>query len=235
MRFFVGTSGYGYREWLGKFYPKKMRNDEMPTFYAQHFPTVEINHTFRELPETNTLETWTSQVPAKFRFGLKAPQRITHHKRLKSVKRETSALIAAASKLGKCRGPLLFQLPPNFKKDLPRLSAFFDGLGKGTKAAIEFRHPSWFDDEVNDCLRTHSCALCVADADDLPTTDFVRTTNWGYVRLRRDDYDDRALRRWIRRLRDQQWKEVYVFFRHEETGSGPRFATRFLELATNAQ
>jgi uncharacterized protein YecE (DUF72 family) len=132
---------------------------------------------------------------------------------------------------GRRRGPLLFQLPPNFKQDLSRLAAFLKLLGKRSTAAFEFRHPSWSDDEVYALLRTYRCALVAADAEELPTQPLLDLTDWGYVRLRREDYSDRELRAWIKRLREQNWKRAYVYFKHEETGSGPRLAQRFLELA----
>jgi uncharacterized protein YecE (DUF72 family) len=122
-------------------------------------------------------------------------------------------------------------LPPNFKKDLPRLEDFLGLIGKGTAVAFEFRHESWFDDEVFECLRANSCALCVADADDLPSAVLVDTAGWGYVRLRRKRYTSKRLDEWIERLRSQPWKEAYVFFKHEDTGTGPRLAARFLKLA----
>jgi uncharacterized protein YecE (DUF72 family) len=129
---------------------------------------------------------------------------------------------------------LLFQLPPNFQKDLPRLEAFLKQLGKRTRAAFEFRHPSWFDDEVYAALRRHSAALCLADIDEEPPPKIASTAPFGYLRLRRTDYSDQRLRTWIKKIRSQAWDEAYVFFKHEETGSGPRFARRFLELAGQA-
>jgi len=170
-------------------------------------------------------------VPASFRFALKAPQTITHRKRLKNAEQETEDLLRIASTLKRRCGPLLFQLPPNFKKDLSRLEAFLSFIPSKTSAAFEFRHESWFDDEVFDCLRANSCALCVADTDELPIADLVSTANWGYVRLRRESYTDKQLAKWIEKFSSQKWRETYVFFKHEDTGTGPKFATRFLELA----
>jgi uncharacterized protein YecE (DUF72 family) len=231
MRFFVGTSGYGYKEWKGSFYPLKMKPAEMLGFYAQHFSAVEINQTFRRMPTDDAVEAWTAQVPATFQFVLKAPQKITHFKRLKGVESETAEFLRVAATLKKQQGPLLFQLPPNFKQDVPRLEAFLKLIGKQARAAFEFRHESWFEESVFECLRKYSCCLCVADAEDLPATDLVRTADWGYVRLRREDYDDRSLSRWIATMRDQGWDDAYVFFRHEETGLGPKFGARFMELS----
>ncbi len=169
-------------------------------------------------------------MPEDFRFVLKAPQRITHHKRLKDVDDDVSYFQRVALGLKQRLGPLLFQLPPNFKKDVERLSALLD-LIDGTQAAIEFRDASWFDDEIFDRLRKKSCGLCVADGEDLPSTDLVNTADWGYLRLRGEIYTDADLDSWLKKIKAQSWKDVYVFFKHEDAGTGPKFATRFLELA----
>jgi uncharacterized protein YecE (DUF72 family) len=231
MQFFVGTSGYSYKEWKGSFYPEKLPQKEMLRYYAARLGTVEINNTFYRMPRASVLESWAQQVPEGFRFVLKASQRITHHKRLRDAGDETEYLIRTAAVLQQRRGPLLFQLPPDFKKDLPRLEAFLSLLGDGGPAALEFRHASWFDGDVFECLRANSCALCFADMEESPGADLVRTAPWGYVRLRREDYTDESLREWIERLRAQGWDEAYVFFKHEDAGTGPRLAARFLELA----
>ena len=230
MRFFVGTSGYSYKEWKGSFYPEKLPQKEMLAYYAGRFSTVEANNTFYAMPTPALLESWSAQTPPTFRFVLKAPQAITHRKRLKNAEEETDRFLAVAATLGGRLGPLLFQLPPNLKKDLPRLDAFLAHLAKRTPAALEFRHESWLDDETTDCLRRHACALCVADADDLPAVDLADTAGWGYLRLRRESYTDAELRGWIKKIRATGWTEAYVFFRHEDTGTGPKLATRFLEL-----
>jgi uncharacterized protein YecE (DUF72 family) len=229
MRFFVGTSGYSYKEWKGSFYPEKLPQKEMLTYYAQKFSTVEVNNTFYRMPSESDVASWAGQTPDSFHFVLKAPQAITHHKRLKDVEDATEQFLHAALALKERQGPVLFQLPPNFKKDLPRLESFLKLIGKRISTAFEFRHVSWHDDEVADCLRAHSCALCVADADDTSSTDLVRTSDWGYVRLRCEDYTDEQLKEWVKRIRSQNWSEAYVFFKHEDTGTGPKFAGRFLE------
>jgi uncharacterized protein YecE (DUF72 family) len=231
MRFFVGTSGYSYKEWKGIFYPAKLPAKEMLGYYAQRFPTVEINGTFMRMPTVSGVEAWARQTPATFRFVLKAPQVITHRKRLKDAEEPTEQFLLAAAALHGQQGPLLFQLPPNFKKDLPRLEAFLRHIAGRAAVAFEFRHASWFDEEAFACLRANSCALCVADADDLPHVDLVNTAPWGYVRLRRVDYTDKQLEEWIARLRAQRWKEAYVFFKHEDAATGPKLAARFLEIA----
>jgi uncharacterized protein YecE (DUF72 family) len=231
MHFFVGTSGYSYKEWKGKFYPEGLPQQEMLSHYARHFSTVEINSTFYRMPRAGAFRAWARQVPDDFRFTFKAPQTVTHRKRLKKVGRETKSFQRAVAKLKGRPSPLLFQLPPNFKKDLPRLEAFLDLISNKTRAAFEFRHASWFDDEVFDMLRRKSVVLCIADMDDLPPPPVVGTAGWGYVRLRRKRYTRKQLHEWIEKFKLQNWSEAYVFFKHEETGTGPRFATRFLELA----
>jgi uncharacterized protein YecE (DUF72 family) len=233
MQFFVGTSGYSYKEWKGTFYPQKLPAKEMLSFYAQQFSTVEINNTFYRMPAPSVLEAWATQVPENFRFVLKAPQSITHFKRLKEVQEPTERFLQVASVLKSRLGPLLFQLPPNFKKDLPRLEGFLDVIPAGTKVALEFRHESWFDDEVFARLRAKSCALCVADSEDLPSPDLVDTARWGMLRLRREEYSQQRLVEWREKAKSQNWDEAYVFFKHEDSGTAPKFATRFLELVNS--
>jgi uncharacterized protein YecE (DUF72 family) len=230
MRFFVGTSGYSYKEWKGTFYPEKMPAKGMLSFYAQQFSTVEINNTFYRMPAPSVLESWATQVPENFRFVLKAPQAITHFKRLKEVEEPTERFLQVATVLKERLGPLLFQLPPNFKQDLPRLDRFLDLIPVGTKAAFEFRHKSWFDDEVFARLRAKSCALCVADSEDLPAPELVNTARWGLLRLRREIYPNEKLVEWLDKAKSQKWDEAYIFFKHEDSGTAPKFATQFLEL-----
>src|SRR5262245_6594511 len=230
MRFFVGTSGFMYKEWKGSFYPKKFSDKKMLNYYAQHLLSVEMNSTFRHLPTAKAVEAWAKQVPKSFRFVLKAHQSITHFKRLNNVESETDDFLQIASLLGKQLGPILVQLPPNFRKEIPRLSAFLDHVDGRAKFAFEFRHPSWLDDEPVKCLRTYRAALCIADAKDLPKTGLIRTTNWGYLRLRREKYPKKDLLKWIQQVKSMRWKEAYVFFKHEDSGTGPKLAARFIEL-----
>jgi len=230
MNFYVGTSGYAYPKWKGGFYPAKMPAKEMLSYYASRFRAVEINNTFYKPPEASVLEGWAGQVPADFRFAFKAPQKITHIKRLKDVGELVSSFLEAAGTLKKRLGPLLFGLPPNFKKDVPRLREFLALLKPGCRAAMEFRHPSWFDDEVFGLLRKHQTALCIADAEDDLEVPFVATADWGYLRLRRPDYDNAALKAWAARMKAQAWSDCFVFFKHEDTGTGPKFAARLLEV-----
>jgi uncharacterized protein YecE (DUF72 family) len=230
MNFYIGTSGYSYPKWKGSFYPAKLPAKQMLGFYSTRFRSVEINSSYYRLPTASAVETWTSQVPADFRFILKAPEEITHRRRLVGAEQLVSSFLEVADTLKERLGPLLFQLPPNFKKDMPRLRAFLALLTPGCRAAFEFRHPSWFDDEVFGLLRDRQTALCIADAEDDLEVPFVATAEWGYLRLRRPDYDDAALKAWAERMRAQTWRDCFVFFKHEDSGKGPQLASRVLEL-----
>jgi uncharacterized protein YecE (DUF72 family) len=230
MRFFVGTSGYSYKEWKGSFYPQKLPQKEMLSYYAERFSAVEVNNTFYRMPKPGVLASWAEQVPPAFRFVLKAPQTITHFRRLKGVKQQTDQFVRTASVLKKQSGPLLFQLPPNFKKDLPRLERFLKQIKDGTSTAFEFRHESWFEEDVFACLRAKACALCVADSVDSPAACLIKTAPSILLRLRRERYSKKQLVEWIDKLRSQNVDDAYVFFKHEDTGSGPKLARRFVEL-----
>jgi uncharacterized protein YecE (DUF72 family) len=201
----------------------------MLSFYAGKFGTVEINNTFYRMPSERVLVQWAEQVPDGFRFVLKASRRITHMQRLKNVEDPLSYLINNASLLGSKLGAMLFQLPPNMKKNLERLTTFLALLPDGWPAALEFRHDSWFDDEVYDALRSSGAALCVADTAE-GETPLVATGTRGYLRLRRESYDDNALRGWGERIASQPWEEAFVFFKHEDEGAGPALARRFLDV-----
>ena len=230
MRFFVGTSGYSYKEWKGSFYPEKLSPREMLGYYAKRFAAVELNNTFRRMPSESNMLSWAGQVPSNFLFAIKAPQVITHFKRLKDAGDPTKELFRVASALKKRLGPVLFGLPENLKKDVPRLRSFLKLIPRNRLAAFEFRNESWFDDETYDCLRERRCALCIADAEELPRARLVATTGWGYVRLRRKRYTKKSLGQWIKKLCSLGWKEAYVFFKHEDSGTGPDFAAQFLKL-----
>jgi uncharacterized protein YecE (DUF72 family) len=230
----VGTSGYSYKEWKGNFYPEKIPAKEMLRYYSERLSTVEINATFYRMPQASMLETWKEQVPGTFRFSLKASQRITHFKRLKETDDETKYFLDTAAVLGDQLGVVLFQLPPNMKKDLPRLEAFLTLLPLTTPAAFEFRHPTWFDDDVLSLLRSQNRPLVVSDTDDLPTTHIDKTADWGYLRLRRVNYSEENLVEWAARIRDQNWKETFLFFKHEDAGTGPKLAAEFLDIVNAA-
>jgi uncharacterized protein YecE (DUF72 family) len=231
MQFLVGTSGYSYKEWKGSFYPEKLSGKRMLNYYSQRFSTVEINSTFRRFPSASTVESWAQQVPDSFRFVLKARQTITHFRRLQNAEEQIDDFINLASLLKERQGALLFQLPPNFKKDIRRLEAFLKYIDGRAAIVLQFQHESWFDDEVYSCLRSHSAALCSVD-DEGPSCDkVISTAKWGYVRLRLEAYTDKQLHVWIERIRSQDWDKVYVFFKHEDVGAGPTLAARFVELA----
>jgi len=230
VRVLTGTSGYSYAEWKGNFYPEKMAAKDMLRFYAERFPTVEINNTFYRMPKEELLRGWAEQVPESFAFAIKASQRITHFQRLKECGELVTYLFRVTATLGPRLGPLLFQLPPNFKKDVPRLKSFLEELPERRRVAVEFRHASWFDDEVYEMLRGQGAALCVADTGEEPAAPLVATTDWGYLRLRREDFSDADLAEWARRIREQPWSDAYVFLKHEEEGKGPKLAARLMEL-----
>jgi uncharacterized protein YecE (DUF72 family) len=218
MQIRVGTSGFAYKEWRGSFYPAGLKPASMLRYHAERFSAVEINNTFYRLPERGTLEHWAEQVPPGFVFVLKAPQRITHRLRLAPESKPlVDSLLDAAGGLGARLGPLLFQTPPFFRKDVGRLRAFLELLPREQPCAFEFRHESWQDDEVSDALRARNAALVCADADGAgaPGAAIVPTADWGYLRLRRSEYDDDALAPWLERIRAQPWRRAYVFFKHE--------------------
>ncbi|MEP6652781.1 MAG: DUF72 domain-containing protein [Myxococcales bacterium] len=228
---FIGTSGFSYPAWRGSFYPEKCPPARMLAFYATRLGTVEINNTFYRMPKAETLRGWADTVPASFRFAPKAPQQITHRQKLVGSAEAVAFFFAATATLGERLGPTLFQLPPFLRKDLPRLQDFLALLPAGARAAFEFRHASWFSDDVYEALRARGAALCLAEAEDLATP-VVPTTSWGYLRLRRADYDEAGLALWAQRLRDQSgtWSEAFVYFKHEDGARGPKLAARLGQL-----
>lgn len=235
MHLLVGTSGYSYKEWKGSFYPEDLPDKEMLRFYGAKLSTVEINNTFYRLPKESVLKGWADQVPESFQFAVKASQRITHIKRLKDAGEETEYLLRTLRALGARLGCILFQCPPNLKKDLPRLEQFLKHIPGNTRAAFEFRHASWFEQDVFDCLKANRAALCIADADDDLQIPFVSTADWGYLRLRREEYSAADLKKWMKRIQEEEWKKAFVFFKHEDAGTGPRLAGQFLKMADAKQ
>jgi uncharacterized protein YecE (DUF72 family) len=229
MRVLAGTSGYSYPAWKGSFYPPSLPASRMLSTYAERLPTVEINATFYRMPQARTLAGWRAQVPPSFVFALKGPQRITHVKRLAGAAEDVRFFHSVAAELGDALGPVLWQLPPTFRKDLPRLRDFLALLPRGGRAAFEFRHASWHDDEVLAALADAGAALCIAD-DEERSTPPSATAPFGYLRLRRSDYDDAALGRWADTVRAQRWDAAFVFFKHEDEARGPAYALRFREL-----
>ena len=231
MKIFAGTSGYGYKEWKGIFYPEKISPKEMLRFYSERLGTVEINNTFYHMPTRSVLASWAEQVPRDFIFALKAPQVITHLKRLKNVGEETEYLFSTLSVLDRKLGPVLFQFPKSFRADHGALKDFLALIPGTMSCAFEFRSPSWLNVEILDLLREKGCSLCIADADENPANEIISTAAWGYLRLRRSDYTDADLSQWIERILSQKWQKAFVFFKHEEEAKGAEMALRFRELA----
>ena len=229
MKLRAGTSGFAFKEWKGSFYPSDLKDDAMLGFYASRFPTVEINNTFYRLPKEGVLQGWAGQVPEPFTFAIKASQRITHFARLKpECASAVEFLLKNTSTLGDRLGPILFQLPPNLKKDLDRLRTFLGALPSDRRFTIEFRESSWFEDDVYELLRERDVAMCIIDQPEF-SSPVVATASWGYARLHRFDYDAAALSEWASRLKGQGWNEAYVYFKHDEgVGSGPPAVGAFL-------
>ena len=229
----VGTSGYNYPEWKGSFYPSDLPAAKMLPYYASKFRTVEINYTFYRMPTSKIVAAWAAQVPAGFRFTLKAPKRITHDKRLRAaeVADSVAAFVTAAGELGPRLGALLFQLPPNFKKDVPLLNEFLSLLPPKTTAAFEFRHDSWLDDQVYDALRARNLALCIADSEKR-NTPVMTTADYAYFRLRDEGYQDADIERWAASAKQlgERCSDVFVYFKHEDEGKGAAFGQHMLTL-----
>jgi uncharacterized protein YecE (DUF72 family) len=234
MRLWVGTSGFSYDEWTGPFYPPDLAAKDRLGFYAQRLPAVEINNTFYRMPAARLLEGWAARVSPEFRFAIKAPRRITHIKRLKDAAEDTAYLLRVVAALGPSLGCLLFQLPPNLGVDLDRLDAFLALLPEGTRAAFEFRHPSWREADVQGRLAARGLALAEVDSDDAPAPPPGAGPGWGYLRLRRTRYEPADLAGWLARLEASSWAEAFVFFKHEDAAAGPRLAAELLALAAAA-
>ena len=230
MRLHAGTSGFAFKEWKGSFYPDDLKDDGMLGFYSSKFPTVEINNTFYRLPKEDVLQSWAAQVPEPFTFAIKASQRITHYARLKPESASAvEFLLKNTASLARRLGPSLFQLPPNLTKDTDRLRAFIDTLPTDRRYTIEFRHESWFEDDVFDALRARDIPLCVTEQPDFAAP-LVSTASWGYVRLHRFDYDPAMLAEWSKKISAQAWSEAFVFFKHDEgVGSGPPAVGAFID------
>lgn len=233
MRPWIGTSGWSYDAWKGGFYPEKIGSSDMLGYYAERLPAVEVNNTFYRLPKRDVLEGWGEQVSDRhFRFVLKASRRITHQAKLGEGGYDAlDFLTGNREALGAAAGPILFQTPPWLKKDTGLLEAFLDRLPDGLKAAFEFRSTSWFEDDVFDALRSRDAALVTAETEE-PDKDppFVSTAGWGYLRLRKPAYEPDEVEAWAERIGGQDWTDAYVFFKHEDEGTGPRLAGRMLDL-----
>jgi uncharacterized protein YecE (DUF72 family) len=229
-RISVGTSGYNYPEWRGTFYPEKFATNRMLAYYAERFRTVEINYTFYRFPTEKLLQGWADGTPDGFTFTLKAPRRMTHDAKLAHCEDLLQTFCRTSRALGPKLATLLFQLAPTFKKDTQALRAFVDLLPEGTRAAFEFRHPSWLDEETYDVLRRRNVALCVADSEKL-STPVVMTADYAYFRLRDEGYQPQDLERWASTIRGLDGiRDAFVYFKHEEQGLGPAFARRLVDL-----
>ncbi len=231
MRLYAGTSGFSYDEWKGVFYPEDLPAKQRLAYYSTRLTTVEINNTFYRTPKESVVAGWKTQVSGDFRFVIKASQRLTHHKRLKDCADDLAFALEVYRAMGERLGPILFQLPPNFRKDLARLSDFLELVPTDLQPAFEFRHESWFGEDVYELLRAKGVALVVSDVDEAPEPPLVPTARFGYLRLRRTAYAPDALATWLTRVRAQPWDAAYVFFKHEDAGTGPKLAAEFLALA----
>ena len=230
MKLLAGASGYSFKEWKGDFYPESIRPEEMLAFYSDRLPTVEINNTFYQMPKVAVLENWARSTPESFRFSIKASRRITHMSRLKAESAADSVafLYRNLAALGAKRGPVLYQLPPFLKKDLPRLTEFLALLPAGHDAAFEFRNDTWFADEVYEALKRAGAALCISEREDNEPPPLVETAAWGYVRLRLETYSADDLKRWAERLAATSWRRIFVYFMHEPTA--PAYAQTLMSL-----
>ena len=231
MNLYVGTSGYSYKEWKGPFYPEDLPDKQMLRFYGERFRSVEINNTFYRMPKASMLEAWAAEVPADFKFVLKAPQQITHIKRLKEAGDSVAYLLKVAADAEGAPGPAAVSVAALFEEGRAAPARVSRAAAAGSPVAMEFRHESWFDDETLALLREHQAALCIAEAEDGVEVPFVSTAKWGYLRLRRPDYGDAELKAWADRVKQQDWSDAFIFFKHEDEGKGPLMAKRFLELA----
>jgi uncharacterized protein YecE (DUF72 family) len=231
MNLWIGTSGFQYPEWKGKFYPEKMPPGKMLPYYAERFPTTEINYSFRQIPSEKSIQSWATSTPSRFKFSFKAPQKVTHFAKLRNCDETVRFFHAVISALGNKLGCVLFQLPPGFKRDTPLLRSFIGAIPKGMRAAFEFRDASWFNDEVFEALREPNVALCIAEGESLASP-FISTADFGYLRLRLEDYTPSQIKERAAFVRAQagQWQDAFIYFKHEETCVGPKFANQMIKL-----
>lgn len=231
MKVHIGTSGFQYAEWKGTFYPDDLPTSKMLSYYSERFSTTEVNYTFHRIPSAKTIDNWCTSTPSQFQFALKAPQKVTHFARLRHCGDTLSYFYSVIASLEQKLGPVLFQLPPGLKKDAALLRSFLECLPPTLRAAFEFRHTSWLDDETFELLRLKNVSLCVADSEKL-STPVVATANYGYLRLRREDYQPEDITRWATAIQQQasNWSDAYVYFKHEESGIGPKLARQLQEL-----
>ncbi len=231
MEWLAGTSGYSYKEWKGAFYPEDLAANAMLAYYAGKLPAVEINNTFYRMPRSSVLTTWRDTVPDDFRFTIKASRQITHRAKLADCEDATNYLAQRLEVLGDKLGCVLFQLPPYLRKNDALLDAFLGHWPKAFPAAVEFRNASWFDAETAATLARHDAAICISEDGKLTLPEFFGTTSWVYFRLRKPGYEDHALAEWLRRAETADAGRGFAFFKHEDAGTGPKLARRFLDLA----
>lgn len=229
-RFHVGTSGFSYDEWRPAFYPDDLKKAQMLAYYAERLPAVELNNTFYRMPSTKMVTTWSQQVPASFRFAIKATQRLTWTQKLVDCGELLTVLWNVLEPLGDRLGCVFYQVPKWVRKDAAVLRDFLSHQKPGVKVAFEFAHASWFEDDALAVLREHGAALVASDKDDEPEPELHDTADWAYLRLRRAAYTDDDLRRWRDALRARGVREVFLFFKHEDSCAGPALARRFLDL-----
>ncbi|HMK44926.1 MAG TPA: DUF72 domain-containing protein [Dissulfurispiraceae bacterium] len=230
MKIYVGTSGYSYKEWKGTFYPEHISPKDMLRFYAERVNAVEINNTFYRMPTRPVLATWSEQVPDDFVFAIKAPQVITHLKRLRNVGEETAYFFSTLPALGNKLGPVLFQFPPSFRANHPLLKDFLAFIPGSTLCAFDFRNPTWFESDILELLHEKGCSLCLEDTEEQPVDEIIRTASWGYIRLRRSGYADADLASWMEKILVQKWDKAFIFFKHEGDSKGAELAMHFREL-----
>jgi uncharacterized protein YecE (DUF72 family) len=228
VRTFVGTSGFSYPQWKGHFYPEDLPASKMLAYYASQFATVEINNTFYRMPTAKTVQGWADQVQEGFRLVLKAPQRVTHTKSFSESGDSIRFFFESAQLLGPKLGPVLFQFPPWMRMDLDKLGAFLALLPKDKLMAMEFRHASWFVEEVFALLRAANVSLVAAETDEA-APHLIQAGSFGYLRLRKTAYAEGEIEAWARRIQEQPWGEAYVFFKHEDEGKGPAFAKALMK------
>jgi uncharacterized protein YecE (DUF72 family) len=234
MNHWIGTSGFQYAEWKGTFYPEDLPASKMLPFYAEQFTTTEVNYSFRRIPSPKTIQNWWEATPERFKFSLKAPQKVTHFAKLKNCADTMRYFCQVISDLEAKLGPVLFQLPPNLQKDTGLLAAFLEDVPAGLRAAFEFRHPSWFDEEVFAVLNAKNIALCIAESEDLRTP-VVATADYGYLRLRREDYTEADMTRWAEAIQAKKdvWPDAFVYLKHEESGMGPKLGRQLMGMLAN--
>jgi len=236
MPLWIGTSGFSYPEWKGKFYPADLTQKKFFAFYAERFRTVEINATFYKFPTEAAVKGWADESPAGFVFALKAPQRITHKARLVGCEADHDAFLARARLLGEKLGAVLFQMPPFFKNSPPNLetvSAFAQRCPKDVRCAFELRSDTWHDETVYARFRDAGVALCVSDSEKLHTP-FVATAPFTYLRLRDEGYGEKDLEGWLAKIEEAKLQQAYVYFKHEDEARGPDLAVRLRALADRA-